>query len=70
MKETEQIKARVFPKDCPEDCKYLRSWDLSIDDLTYVCTKLNIQIDGCDSWGQFCPSCPLAEEEIQDAIGN
>lgn len=34
-----------FPTDCPFECKYHKAWDLSVDDWTHVCTKLNIQID-------------------------
>ena len=59
-----------FPKDCPTDCKYLNSWDLSVDDLTYVCTKLNMQVDGCDWNNPFCPFCPLTEMEVSDANSN
>lgn len=48
-----------FPIDCPSDCPYLRWWDMSVDDLTYVCEELNIQIDGCDTVNKwFLPTCP------------
>lgn len=48
-----------FPIDCPSDCPHLRCWDMSIDDLTYVCEELNIQIDGCDTGNKwFLPTCP------------
>lgn len=59
---------RTFPKDCPKECKYLKSWDLSIDDWTNVCTKLNMQIDDCDCMNPFCPLCPLTKEELGEAI--
>ena len=49
-----------FPIDCPPDCPHLRWWDMSIDDLTYVCEELDIQIDGCDTCNKwFLPTCPL-----------
>lgn len=59
-----------FPIDCPTDCKYHKSWDLSIDDWTHVCTKLNKQMDEYDYgfgllFGQFL-FCPLSDEEIED----
>ena len=54
-----------FPIDCPSDCPHLRWWDMSIDDLTYVCEELNIQIDGCDTVNKwFLPTCP--KERITD----
>lgn len=48
-----------FPIDCPSDCPHLQCWDMSVDDLTYVCEELNIQIDGCDTVNKwFLPTCP------------
>ena len=48
-----------FPIDCPPDCPHLRWWDMSVDDLTYVCEELNTQIDGCDTvYKWFLPTCP------------
>ena len=38
-------KNKLFPRDCPKECPHFRMWDLSIDDYTFVCTKLNKQID-------------------------
>lgn len=59
-------KPRRFPIDCPTDCKYLKSWDLSIDDWTHVCTKLNKQMDEYDyGFGVFL-LCPLSDEEIEE----
>lgn len=56
-----------FPIDCPMECQYLQAWDMSIDDWTYVCSKLSIQIDGCDTWAEsLLPICPLMEGEQDD----
>lgn len=60
-----------FPIDCPSDCPHLRWWDMSVDDLTYVCEELNIQIDGCDTANKwFLPTCPKERrtDEIDSAI--
>ena len=55
-----------FPIDCPADCPHLKSWDMSVDDWTYVCDELNVQIDGCDTFNKwFLPTCPL-EREAKD----
>lgn len=52
-----------FPIDCPSDCLHLNSWDMSVDDWTYVCDKLNVQIDGCDTFSKWIlPTCPLERE--------
>lgn len=59
---------RSFPKDCPKECKYLKSWDLSIDDWTHVCEKLHIQTDDYDCLSPFCPLCPLSEDELKEAV--
>ena len=48
-----------FPIDCPIDCPHLKAWDMSIDDWTYACDKLNVQIDGCDTW--VLPICPIED---------
>lgn len=50
-----------FPIDCPIDCPHLQAWDMSIDDWTYRCNKLNVQIDGCDTW--VLPICPIERGE-------
>ena len=57
--------SKNFPRDCPKDCPYYKSWDLSIDDYTNLCEILGIQIDDCDAYGPFHVSmlCPLAESE-------
>lgn len=52
-----------FPIDCPSDCPHLQWWDMSIDDLTYVCEELNIQIDGCDIALTPLPLCPIERRE-------
>ena len=54
---------KLFPRDCPKECPHFRMWDLSIDDYVFACTKLNLQIDGCDIFHSFLPFCPLEEEE-------
>ena len=35
-----------FPIDCPLDCPHMTAWDMSIDDWTYKCDKLKIQMLG------------------------
>ena len=50
-----------FPIDCPIDCPHLQAWDMSIDDWTYRCNKLNVQIDGCNTW--VLPICPIERDE-------
>ena len=48
-----------FPIDCPMECPHLQMWDMSIDDWTYVCEQLNLQIDGCDMVNNWLlPICP------------
>lgn len=51
--------AKLFPKNCNSSCPYYRSWDLSIDDYTNLCTKLGIQIDDCDAGIMTLSLCPL-----------
>ena len=52
-----------FPVDCPCDCPYIHSWDMSIDDYTYVCDALDMQIDGCDTfYKSLLPNCPIEAE--------
>lgn len=53
-----------FPIDCPPDCPYHDCWDLSIDDYTHVCHKLNRQIDDYDcGFTAFLPFCPIDIEK-------
>lgn len=53
-----------FPIDCPMECPHLLAWDMSVDDWTYVCNKLNVQIDGCDTWANWLlPTCPIERGE-------
>ena len=53
-----------FPIDCPAECPHLQVWDMSVDDLTYVCNKLSVQIDGCDTWTKWLlPVCPIERGE-------
>lgn len=56
---------KKFPIDCNSDCPYLKQWDLSIDDWTNVCTKLNLQIDDMDAYGVNAglPLCPIDRSE-------
>lgn len=57
-----------FPVDCPYDCPYIRSWDMSIDDYTYVCDALGMQIDGCDTFFKsLLPYCPIEKRGEHDA---
>lgn len=58
-----------FPRDCSIECPYYRTYDMSVDDWTSICTKLNAQIDDCDMdfiWDY----CPLdgQKEETENAI--
>ena len=53
-----------FPIDCPMECPHLQAWDMSVDDWTYVCNKLSIQIDGCDTLVKWLlPTCPIERGE-------
>ena len=53
-----------FPIDCPMECPYLQAFDMSIDDWTYVCNKLNVQIDECDTFAKLLlPTCPIERGE-------
>lgn len=58
--------AKQFPKDCPDDCPYFHRWDLSVDDYTNVCDKLEIQVDDMDAYSPFyLPRfCPLNKNEV------
>jgi len=41
----------------------MKAWDMSIDDWTYKCGRLNIQIDGCDTFFEsLLPICPIETE--------
>ncbi len=58
-----------FPIDCPIDCPHLKAWDMSIDDWTYVCDKLSVQIDGCDMLVKWVlPICPIERKENENQI--
>ena len=60
--------AKRFPIDCPNDCPYHKQWDLSVDDWTHVCTKLNKQMDEYDYGYNIFLFCPLEiESEVEDA---
>lgn len=53
-----------FPLDCPCDCPHLSEWDMSVDDYTYYCDLLQVQIDGCDTFiSALLPFCPLTGEK-------
>ena len=55
-----------FPIDCPLECKFHKAWDLSVDDWTHVCTKLNIQIDEYDcGFTGLLPICPIEREPMR-----
>ena len=53
-----------FPIDCPLDCPHMKAWDMSIDDWTYKCDRLSMQIDGCDTFffESLLPNCPTEAE--------
>ena len=51
-----------FPNDCPKDCKYFVTWDMSVDDWTNVCNKGRMQVDDCDTDYVSYP-CPLETEK-------
>ena len=53
--------AKQFPRDCTKDCPYYHYWDMSIDDYTNVCDKLEVQVDDMDAYGVFYIPlvCPL-----------
>lgn len=55
---------KKFPLDCPRDCPYLHSWDMSIDDWTNICDLLKMQIDDCDMNFMFLPICPLEGKKL------
>lgn len=55
--------ARRFPIGCPNDCPHLHSWDLSVDDWTHVCDKLEMQMDEYDYGYNIFPFCPLSDKE-------
>ena len=57
-----------FPIDCPLDCTHMKEWDMSIDDWTYKCDILKIQIDGCDTFFKSSlPNCPIeTESEVSE----
>lgn len=55
-----------FPIDCPSDCTHLTEWDMSIDDYTYYCDVLEMQIDGCDcGFKGLLPLCPIEKMEVE-----
>lgn len=51
-----------FPWNCGE-CPLLQSYDLSVDDLTYVCLWSKAQIDDCDRYKSA--QCPLEEHDAK-----
>ena len=57
--------SKKFPINCSENCPHYHYWDLSIDDYTNVCDKLQLQVDDMDAYGPFYVplDCPLAESE-------
>lgn len=56
--------AKKFPMDCTEDCPNYHCWDMSIDDYTNVCDKLEVQVDDMDAYGPWYTPliCPLEEK--------
>ena len=63
---------RYFPKDCLQNCPHYTCYDLSIDDYTNICSKLNLQVDDCDAYGpMYIPRfCPLSDEEFNELKGD
>lgn len=58
-----------FPIDCLMECPHLQAWDMSVDDYTYVCDALGMQIDGCDTFFKsLLPYCPIEKRGEQDEI--
>ena len=55
---------KKFPLDCSFKCPHYHSYDLSIDDWTCVCDKLNVQIDECDTDFKWM-FCPLDNNEVK-----
>jgi hypothetical protein len=61
-------KEKVFPECCRgKDCPKFYSYDLSVDDMVYGCTKLGIAYNYGDDWlgvGKIInPPCPLKKEQ-------
>ena len=53
----------IFPRNCWDaECPNFHAWDMSIDDYTCYCDKLQLQVDACDEW-MFGRVCPLYKEE-------
>lgn len=52
----------IFPRDCTNECKYYRTYDLSIDDLVGVCRLLKRECDLCDQDYSFL-ICPLENKK-------
>ena len=59
---------KYFPKDCTEDCPHYKRYDLSVDDYTNICRKLNVQVDDMDAYGPFYVPfiCPLEEKPDEE----
>jgi hypothetical protein len=58
---------KQFPKDCNKECPHFRAFDMSVDNWVYRCTKLQIEVDGCDAYSglMLLPLCPLNLEELK-----
>ena len=55
---------KKFPLDCSFKCPHYHSYDLSIDDWTCICDKLNVQIDEYDTDFKWM-FCPLDNNEVK-----
>ena len=53
---------RKFPWDC-NDCPMLKTYDMSIDDLTHICLWSKKQIDDCDRYKS--EECPMEKHDIE-----
>lgn len=58
-----------FPWNCG-DCPMLKTYDMSIDDLTHVCLWNKKQIDDCDRYKSA--ECPLEkhDSELLDKVAD
>lgn len=56
------MKNNKFPWNCG-DCPMLKTYDMSIDDLTHICLWSKKQIDDCDRYKSA--ECPLEKHDVE-----
>lgn len=56
------MKNNKFPWNCG-DCPMLKTYDMSIDDLTHICLWSKKQIDDCDRYKSS--ECPLDKHDAE-----